>query len=122
MFSFGGSPAEPAVTAPNAEYSLEQFIRDVQGATGSEVDGIAGPETISNTVTVSRWINRTHPVVEFIQKRLAALGYDEVGEDDGIAGAKFDEAMKSFQKDNNCTADGEATAQKKTWLKLLGMS
>lgn len=103
------------------EYSLEQFIRDVQAATGSKVDGIAGSETIGNTVTVSAGVNRTHPVVEIIQKRLAALGYTQVGEADGIAGAKFTAAVKAFQKDNGCTADGEITARNKTWRKLLGM-
>ena len=103
------------------EYSLEQFIRDVQAATGSEVDGIAGSETIGNTVTVSASVNRTHPVVEFVQKRLYTLGYTQVGEADGIAGAMFEEAMKAFQADNDCTQDGEATAKNKTWRKLLGM-
>lgn len=106
---------------PVESYSLEQFIRDVQGATGSEVDGIAGPETIGNTPTVSRWVNREHPVVQFIQKRLYTLGYTQVGEADGIAGAMFEEAMKAFQADNDCTQDGEATAKNKTWRKLLGM-
>lgn len=103
------------------EYSLEQFIRDVQAATGSKVDGIAGSETIGNTVTVSAGVNRTHPVVEIIQKRLAALGYTQVGEADGIAGEKFTAAVKAFQKDNGCIADGEITARNKTWRKLLGM-
>ncbi len=112
--TFGGAPEQGG-------YTLEQFIRDVQDATGSEVDGIAGPETIGNTPTVSRWVNREHPVVEFIQKRLAALGYTQVGNADGVAGAMFDEAMKAFQKDNGCDADGEATAKNKTWRKLLGM-
>lgn len=112
--TFGGVPA-------TEEYSLEQFVRDVQGATGSEVDGRAGPETIGNTPTVSHYVNREHSVVEFIQKRLLVLGYAEVGKADGIAGAMFDKAMKAFQTDNDCTADGEATAKKKTWRKLLGM-
>ena len=107
--------------APRAEYTLEQFIRDVQGATGSVVDGIAGSETIGNTVTVSRFINDDHPVVKFIQKRLAQLGYDEVGEVDGVAGPKFQKALKAFQKDNGCVTDGEATRKMKTWRKLLGM-
>lgn len=112
--TFGGSPVEN-------EYSLEQFIRDVQGVTGSNVDGKAGPETIGNTVTISSRVNRTHPVVKFVQKRLYALGYTKVGNDDGIAGAMFEEAMKAFQHDNGCTEDGEATAKNKTWRKLLGM-
>ena len=65
--------------------------------------------------------NRTHAVVKAVQKRLCALGYTEVGEADGIAGAKFDLAVKAFQKDNGCWVDGEITAQKQTWRKLLGM-
>lgn len=114
--TFGGAPA-PA----EGEYTLEQFVRDVQKACGAKVDGIAGPETIGNTPTVSRYVNREHAVVKFIQKRLLALGYAEVGEADGIAGAKFDLAVKAFQKDNGCWVDGEITAQKQTWKKLLGM-
>ena len=89
--------------------------------TGSEPDGIAGAETIGNTVTISSSVNRTHPVIKFVQKRLYALGYTQVGDDDGIAGAMFDEAMKAFQRDNGCKDDGEATAKNKTWRKLLGM-
>lgn len=108
-------------TFGGAEYSLEQFVRDVQNATGSSVDGIAGPETIGNTPTVSRYINRDHAVVEFIQKRLFALGYIVVGEPDGVAGAKFDLAVKQFQADNGCCVDGEVTACNKTWRKLLEM-
>ena len=102
-------------------YSLEEFIRDIQSVTGSKVDGIAGKETIGNTVTVSASVNSTNPVVKFVQKRLAALGYTEVGEADGIAGPLFDEAVKAFQHNNECVEDGEITAQNKTWKKLLGM-
>ena len=114
--TFGGAPV-----AEHEEYSLEQFIRDVQGATGSKVDGIAGPETIGNTPTVSRYVNREHHVVEFIQKRLLALGYAEVGKADGIAGAKFTSAVAHFQQDNGCKVDGEVTAGNKTWQCLLEM-
>ncbi len=102
-------------------YTLEQFIREVQAATGATVDGIAGPETIGKTVTVSRYINDTHPVVKPIQKRLEALGYTQVGEIDGEAGKKFEAAMIAFQEKNHCWVDGEATAGMKTWRKLLGM-
>ena len=116
--TFGGAPKEES---KEETYSLGQFIRDVQSVTGSKVDGKAGPQTLRNTVTISRYKNRTHPLVKFVQKRFIALGYTQVGEADGIAGAKFDQAMKAFQRDNGCTADGEATAQKKTWQKLLGM-
>lgn len=110
-------PEEPV----NDTYTLEKFIRDVQAATGATVDGIAGPETIGKTVTVSRYKNDAHPVVKPIQKRLEALGYTQVGEIDGEAGKKFEAAMIAFQEKNHCWVDGEATAGMKTWRKLLGM-
>ncbi len=113
--------AVPEIEPETDEYSLERFIRDVQGVTGSVVDGIAGPETIGNTPTISRYINDDHPVVKFVQKRLETLGYTQVGEIDGVAGPKFDSAMKAFQHDNGCVVDGEATRKMKTWRKLLGM-
>ena len=113
---------ESEVKPADEGYNLEQFIKDVQRATASQVDGIAGPETIGNTVTVSASVNRTHPVVAFVQKRLYALGYTQVGTTDGVAGPKFDLAVKAFQKDNDCVADGEITAKNKTWRKLLGMA
>ena len=102
-------------------YTLKMFIRDVQAATGSNVDGIAGPETIGNTVTVSAYKNPKHPVVRPIQKRLASLGYVQVGEADGVAGSKFAAAVQAFQTDNRCWVDGEITAANKTWRKLLEM-
>ena len=103
------------------EYTHEQFIRDVQKACGAKVDGIAGPETLSKTPTISATKNRKHAVVKAVQKRLTALGYTQVGEVDGVAGAKFTTAVKAFQKDNGCWSDGEVTAKNKTWRKLLGM-
>ena len=107
--------------AAEKPYTREDFIRQVQRATGSVVDGIAGPETIGNTITVSRYRNRTHTVVAAIQRWLAQLGYTQVGEADGVAGPMFEAAMKAFQRDNGCIVDGEATAKMKTWRKLLGM-
>jgi len=62
-----------------------------------------------------------HPVVAAVQKRLYELGYTEVGKADGIAGAKFTSAVAHFQQDNGCVVDGEITAGKTTWRKLLGM-
>lgn len=117
---FPAELAGPKVEAEEA-YTLDQFIRDVQAATGSTVDGIAGPETIGNTVTVSASKNPTHPVVESIQKRLTELGYVEVGNVDGMAGPKFTSAVAHFQQDNSCLVDGEITEDNKTWRKLLGM-
>lgn len=101
-------------------YTHKQFVKDVQSAIGAKVDGIAGKETLSKTITVSKSKNNRHAVVKAIQKYLNSIGYN-CGTVDGIAGTKFDSALKSFQKVNGCVADGEATAQKTTWKKLLKM-
>ncbi len=114
----------PEVEAPaKEEYPLEQFIRDIQGAIGATVDGDAGPETLSKTVTLSRWINRRHKAVKFVQKRLYVLGYTEVGEADGVAGKLFKAAVERYQKEvvGLAKPDGEITMRNKTWKKLLGM-
>lgn len=102
-------------------YTLDRFVRDVQSACGAAVDGIAGAETLSKTVTLSAYKNRTHPAVKAVQKRLLALGYTQTGEADGIAGAKFSTAVQAFQREHHCWVDGEITAGNKTWRKLLGM-
>lgn len=101
--------------------SQASFVREIQKAIGVTVDGIAGPKTLAKTPTVSRYKNPTHGVVKPLQKRLYALGYTQVGSADGIAGVKFDTAVKAFQRDNGCYADGELTAKNKTWKKILGM-
>lgn len=101
-------------------YSKTQFIKDVQSAIGAKVDGIAGTETLSKTITVSKTANSKHAVVKPLQKYLNFLGYN-CGIVDGIAGTKFDVAVKAFQKDNRCVVDGEITAHMTTWKKLLGL-
>lgn len=103
------------------KYTLQEFVEDVQRCLGAGVDGKAGPITLGKTITVSRYKNRKHPVVKFIQKRLFAMGYTEVGEADGVAGAKFDSAVKRLQKEKGTVKDGEITAGKTTWKLLLGM-
>ena len=107
---------EPAET-----YSHKQFVQEVQKAIGAAVDGIAGDETLGKTVTISNKFNRSHAVVEPVQKWLKALGYDEVGTADGIAGSMFDSALTHFQQDNGCTPTGLAEEEGKTWKKLLGI-
>ncbi len=108
-------------TAVPENYPMETFIREVQAAVGAAVDGIVGPETLGKTVTLSVEKNVTHPVVEPVQKRLAALGYSQVGEADGVIGPKFRAAVLAFQQDNDCWRDGIITAGNKTWRKLLGL-
>lgn len=114
------TPTTPPTTS--TAYTLTQFVKDVQKATGAGVDGIAGKETISKTVTVSAKKNSRHAVVKPIQKRLNALGYN-CGTADGIAGAKFTAAVNKYQKEvlGYKNTDGEITAQGKMWKKLLGM-
>ena len=102
-------------------YSFVTFIRDVQKAIGAKIDGIPGLETLSKTITVSNKKNRTHPIVKPIQRRLAVLGYTDVGTADGIAGIKFSCAVRQFQRDNDCVVDGVITAKAKTYRKLFKM-
>lgn len=106
------------VAKPSTGYTLTDFIKEVQAAIGAAVDGIAGKETLSKTVTVSATINRRHSVVKPLQKRLNALGFN-CGAVDGIAGAKFTAAVIAYQKTKNCTSDGEITARHRTWQHLL---
>lgn len=115
------STPSTSTTNTSSTYTRTQFIKDVQSAIGASVDGIAGNETLSKTVTVSKSKNNKHAVVKPIQKYLYALGYTSIGTADGVAGTKFDTAVKAYQKANGCTADGVITAKQKTWKKLLGM-
>ena len=118
----GSTTASTATTAGNG-YTLGQFITDVQKACGATVDGLAGPETLGETVTISATKNNRHAAVKPLQKRLAALGFTQVGEADGKAGPMFDKAMTAFQVKNGLLpADGEATKGGPTWRKLLGMA
>lgn len=112
------TPKTETVATPSSGYTVTAFIREVQAAIGASVDGIAGKETLSKTVTVSATINRRHTVVKALQKRLNALGFN-CGAVDGIAGAKFTAAVIAYQKAKGCTSDGEITARHRTWQHLL---
>ena len=83
------------------------------------IDGIAGTNTLNNTITISSNTNNRHMLVKHIQQYLYDLGYSEIGKIDGIAGTKFTKAIKNFQRDNDCVLDGIITKQNKTWKKLL---
>jgi peptidoglycan hydrolase-like protein with peptidoglycan-binding domain len=103
-------------------YTLKEFIKDIQASFGTLVDGVAGPNTLASTLTLSSKLNNKHKAVYYVQLRLKALGYVEIGKVDGIAGPKFTSAVAHFQQDNNCAVDGEITARAKTWKKLLGLA
>ncbi len=118
--TISSSTTTTSKTTTKASYTNTDFIKDVQKAIGAKVDGKAGAETLSKTVTISATKNRMHRVVRPVQKRLNILGYN-CGEEDGIAGDKFKKAVVKYQKAKSCIADGEITAKGKTWKKLLGM-
>ena len=113
----------PPTTSNNTvqnTYSHKDFLKDVQKAILAKVDGIAGNETLSKTITVSRQKNNRHAVVRPIQKYLNSIGFN-CGTVDGVAGIKFDSAIKAFQRANGCVIDGEITKSNKTWRCSLGM-
>ena len=96
----------------------KDYVKSIQSALGVIADGIVGTNTINATITISKTKNNKHPVVKALQEYLNYLGYD-CGKADGIAGNKFDIAVKRFQKNHGCVVDGELTAHKSTWVKLL---
>lgn len=118
----GNASSTSTSVSSSGSYSLKDFVTDIQKAFGATVDGVAGQVTLSKTKTLSAKTNANHTAVKAVQKRLLALGYNEVGTADGSAGPKFTSAVINFQRDNGCTADGEITAGNKTWKKLLGMN
>jgi len=109
-------------TTTSKKYTQKNFIKDVQTACGAKVDGIAGPETLSKTITISAKVNNRHAVVIIIQKYLTSIGHD-CGTADGIAGPKFTLAVNSYQKAvlGIKKVDGEITAKGGMWRSLLGL-
>lgn len=101
------------------KYTQKQFIKDVRSATGLTTAGIADSITLNKLVTVSKNKNSKHKIVIPIQKYLNSSGYN-CGVVDGIYGSKTRNAVISFQKKNNLTADG--IIGKNTWKKLLKIS
>lgn len=111
----------------SSSYTYEQFVRDVQKATGAKVDGIAGSDTLDHTITISTTKNKYHNVVTALERYLKTLGYYQgsIEADYGktpIFGYGMKEAVMKYQKANSCVVDGEITAKKKTWQKLLKLA
>lgn len=117
-----GNPrtATPVTNTTSTTYTKTQFIKDIQSAIGAKVDGIVGSETLSKTITVSKTKNNKHAVVRPLQKYLNSIGYN-CGIIDGIAGTKFDTAVKAYQRANGCVVDGEFTKGGKSYRKILGL-
>ena len=111
----------PAVnnTVAATSYTKKQCVKDIQTLLGGlTVDGLCGAKTLAKLPTLSKKHNPKHKIVKPVQRYLNALGYD-CGTADGIAGAKFHNAVVKFQKANGLTADG--IIGQNTWKKLIGM-
>ena len=101
--------------------AYKTFVRDLQEAIGANIDGIAGPETLSKTPTISTSTGWNHKAVKPLQVYLKSLGYDlgKCGVD-GKFGKDMKACIKKYQRDNSLSiVDGIVTAKKYTWKKLL---
>jgi lysozyme len=99
---------------------MQGWLYRLQCVIGADKDGIPGPDTLSHTPTISRYINPRHRAVRLVQERLNCLGYP-TGNVDGIAGVKFDTGVKQYQREivGLKLPDGELTGGKNTWISLL---
>ena len=105
----------------NSAYTT--FVKEAQKACGANVDGKAGPETLSKTITISKNKNQRHKVVKHLQVYLRSLGYNlgSYGAD-GCIGNDMVKVIKQYQKDHGCISDGIITAKQLTWKKLLKLA
>lgn len=116
---------QPVTTPAPSTYTFRDFVTDVQKATGAKVDGIAGPNTLAHTITVSKNKNKNHKVVTALERYLKVLGYynGAIEADNGrvpIFGNGMETAVKNFQRDKGLKIiDGIITARANTWKKLL---
>ena len=104
--------------------AYKTFVKDLQEAIGAKVDGIAGPETLSKTPTISTSTGWNHKAVRPLQVYLQSLGYDlgKCGVD-GQFGKDMKACIKKYQADNNLPIiDGKISAKMYTWKKLLKLS
>ena len=108
---------------PEEDTAYKTFVKDLQEAIGANVDGIAGPETLSKTPTISTSTGWNHKAVRPLQVYLQSLGYDlgECGVD-GQFGKDMKACTKKYQKDVGLASkyqDGIVSAKMYTWKKLL---
>lgn len=82
---------------------------------GANADGYVGNETLNKSKVIRYRDKGWH--VYAVQAMLYLKGYTVVGNPDQIAGPKFVQAVKNFQKDNGLGVDG--TPGKQTYGKLL---
>ncbi len=105
-------------------YSAVDFIRECQMCLKAGIDGKAGKQTLSKTVTINptKKANAKHNVVLPVQKYLKCFGY-YTGNVDRSAGPLFREAVNSYQSRvlKYIKPDGEITAKGKMWKSILNM-
>lgn len=103
-------------------YRHEDFVREVQICLRAGIDGKAGKQTLSKTITVSRAKNSKHNVVYPLQKLLRQCGF-YAGELDKSAGKLFDAAVRTYQTRvvKLKQPDGEITAKGRSWRAMLGI-
>ena len=106
---------------PEEDTAYKTFIEDLQEAIGANVDGIAGPETLSKTPTISTSTGWNHKAVRPLQVYLQSLGYDLGSHGiDSQFGKDMKACIKKYQADNKLPyTDGKVTAKMYTWKKLL---
>lgn len=106
---------------PDEDVAYKTFVKDLQKAIGANIDGIAGPETLSKTPTISTSTGWNHAAVRPLQVYLKSLGYDlgSCGVD-GQFGKDMKECIKKYQSDNGLPiVDGKISAKMYTWKRLL---
>lgn len=119
IYGYGRPAYVPEPEAEPEVYDRAAFLRELQEALGAPVTGKGDLETLAKTVTIGAKYNNRHGCIKPVQRWLSALGYKEVGEDDGEAGAMFTSAVLHFQQDVGCTMTGIMEEWGRTWQELL---
>ena len=102
------------------------FVKSIQEIIGANIDGIAGPETLSKTPTISTSTGWNHKAVKPLQIYLQSLGYDLGSHGvDGQFGKDMKSCIKKYQKDVGLAEkyqDGKISAKMYTWQHLLKLN
>jgi len=120
-FPFNAVASGTHATAPSQPAQIDarrSFVRQVQRCIGVIADGIVGPKTRAALPVLSTVRNRRHSVVQVVQARLRALGYN-LGRwgVDGVYGGDTKNAIKAYQRDHGLSVDG--VVGRATWNSLL---
>lgn len=105
-------------------YTMNDFVRECQMCLKARIDGKAGNQTLSKTVTINpiKKINNKHNVVLPLQKFMKQKGY-YTGALDRSAGPLFQSAINCYQQQilRYSKLDGEITAKGRMWKSILNM-